>query len=103
MPIMVSVTLRGVPIELFDEVNKEVMASGHPATGLVAVFEHPVGDGDVRMVQIWMSEADHDVFDKVVDPPATLRRVLERHGLGPPQLVSREMIEVVSLVRGVNP
>ena len=43
MPIMVSVTLRRVP-ELFDEVNKEVMASGHPATGLVAVFEHPVGD-----------------------------------------------------------
>ena len=102
MPIMINVTLRGVPIEVFDEVNREVLGSGAPPTGLVAHFVHNVGDGDVRVVDVWMSEEDHDAHDDAVDPPEALARVLKRRGLGPAQLVGREIVEVVSLVRGSN-
>ena len=102
MPIMINVTLRGVPIEVFDEVNREVLGSGAPPTGLVAHFVHNVGDGDVRVVDVWMSEEDHDAHDDAVDPPEALARVLKRRGLGPAQLVGREIVEVVSLVRGLE-
>jgi len=97
---MTNVDLRNVPIDVFDEINRELNALENPPAGLVAHFVHPVGAGGVRIVNIWMSEDDHNAFDDANDPPGVLARLLRQRGLGPPELVSSELIEIRGLVIG---
>lgn len=98
--IMIHVNLRQVPIDVFDEVNQEIGAMENPPAGLVAHFVHPVGADGVRIVDVWMSEDDHDAFDAANDPPGVMARLLQQRGLAPPEFVSREVIEIGSLVIG---
>jgi len=100
MAIMVSLTLRNVPIELFEEVNRELGASENPPKGLIVHFVHPVDTDGVRIVDVWASEQAHDAFDDDTDPPGALAGLLRKQGLGPPQFVSRDVVEVQALVVG---
>ncbi len=97
---MIHVNLRNVPIEVFDEVNQEIGAVENPPAGLVAHFVHPVGTDGVRIVDVWMSEDDHDAFDAANNPPGVMAGLLRQRGLGPPEFVSREVIEIGALVTG---
>src|ERR1700729_946306 len=100
MAIMIHVNLRKVPIDVFDEVNQELGATENPPAGLVVHFAHPVGEVGVRIVDVWMSEDDHDAFDAANDPPALMARLLRRRGLDPPEFVSRDVIEIQGLATG---
>jgi hypothetical protein len=100
MAIMIHVNLRKVPIDVFDEVNQELGAIENPPAGLVVHFAHPVGEDGVRIVDVWMSEDDHDAFDAANDPPAVMARLLRQRGLDPPEFVSRDVIEIRGLVTG---
>ena len=98
--IMIHVDLRNVPIDVFDEVNQEIGAIENPPAGLVVHFAHPVGADGVRIVDVWMSEGDHDAFDAANDPPGVMARLLQHAVLAPPIFVSREVIEIGGLVTG---
>ena len=98
---MIHVNLRNVPIDVFDEVNQELGAIENPPAGLVVHFVHPVAGDGVRIVDVWMSEDDHDAFDAANDPPGVMARLLRQRGLGPPEFVSREVIEIGGLVTGL--
>ena len=100
MAIMIHVNLRNVPIDVFDEVNQEIGAIENPPAGLVVHFVHPVGADGVRIVDVWMSEGDHDAFDAANDPPGVMAGLLRQRGLDPPEFVSREVIEIGGLVTG---
>ncbi len=100
MAIMINVNLRNVPIDVFDEVNQELGAIENPPAGLVAHFVHAIGEDGVRIVDVWMSEDDHNAFDDANDPPGVMARLLRQRGLGPPELVSRDVIEIAGLVTG---
>lgn len=100
MAIMVTVTLRGVPVDAFDEVNAELDPVGDPPVGLYVHLVHAVDEDCVRIVDVWESEAAHDAYDEPRDPPAVLARVLARRGLARPELVGREVVEVHALVTG---
>lgn len=100
MAIMVTVTLRGVPADAFEDVNAELDARRDPPVGLYVHFVHAVGDDCVRIVDVWESEAAHDAYDEPRDPPAVLAKTLARRGLPPPELVSREVIGIQALITG---
>ena len=76
--IMVTVTLRNVPVEVFDKINRELGAVDNPLSGLVVHFVHPVGSDAVRIIDVWMSEDVHDAYDEAHDPPGALARILRR-------------------------
>jgi hypothetical protein len=98
--IMISVTLRGVPIDVFDQINRELGAIEDPPPGLVVHFVHPVDEDTVRIIGVWTSEDVHDAYDEVKDPPSVLARILADRGLDPPHLVGREVVEIQGLLRG---
>jgi hypothetical protein len=98
--IMVTVTLRGVAADAFDEVSAELDALRDPPIGLYVHFVHAVGDDCVRIVDVWESEAAHDAYDEPRNPPAVLAKTLARRGLSPPVLVSREVTGIQALVIG---
>jgi hypothetical protein len=100
MAIMVTVTLRGVPADAFEEVNTELDAVGDPPIGLFVHFVHAVGEDCVRIVDVWESEAAHDAYDEPRDPPAVLAKVLARRGLPRPELLGREVVDVTALITG---
>jgi hypothetical protein len=98
--IMVTVTLRGVPADAFDEVNAELDPVRDPPVGLYIHFVHEIGEDCVRIVDVWESEAAHDAYDEPRNPPGVLAEVLARRGLPPPELVSREVLDIQALVTG---
>lgn len=100
MAIMINVNLRNVPIDVFDEVNEELGAIENPPAGLVVHFVHQLGADGVRIVDVWMSEGDHDAYDAQNDPPGTMAKLLRQRGLGPPEFVSREVVDIGGLVTG---
>lgn len=101
MAVMISVTLGGVPIDVADELGARLGTVGEAGpTGLVAHCVQPVEEDALRIIDIWMSEADHDAFDDATDPPAVLRSILEEHGLAPPRFISRELVEVHNVICG---
>jgi heme-degrading monooxygenase HmoA len=100
MAIMITLTLGNVPIDVFEQINRELGAVENPPSGLVVHLAHPFGDDAVRVIDVWESEEDHDAFDDVMDPPGALRRLLTQRGIGPPQLIGREVVEVSALLRG---
>jgi hypothetical protein len=97
---MVTVTLRGVTADAFDEVNAELDAVREPPVGLYVHFVHAIGEDCVRIVDVWESEAAHDAYDEPRNPPAVLAKVLARRGLSPPELVSREVFSIQALITG---
>lgn len=100
MAIMVTVTLRGVPADAFDDVNAELDALHDPPIGLFVHFVHAVDEDCVRIVDVWESVAAHDAYDEPRDPPAVLTRVLMRRGLPRPELVAREVVDIHALITG---
>jgi hypothetical protein len=100
MAIMISLTLGGVPVDVFDQINEELDAHKHPPAGLVVHLAYAIDIDVVRVVDVWLSEEMHDAFDSSYDPPAALARILRQRGLGPPRLIGREVVEIQSLLRG---
>lgn len=97
---MISLTLGGVPVDVFDQINEELGAIKDPPRGLIVHLAYPVGGDAVRVVDVWMSEEAHDAFDDANDPPAVLAKILRERGLDPPRLIGREVVEIHSLLRG---
>ena len=93
MAIVISLTLKGVPTDAFDEVNAELRQDENPPPGLIVHLVHAVGADAVRVLDVWESEEAHDAFDDANHPPAVLAEVLARRGLGRPELIGREVFE----------
>ena len=76
MAIMISLTLGGVPVDVFDQINEELGAYKNPPAGLVVHLAYSVDVDVVRVVDVWLSEEMHDAFDGSCDPPAALAELL---------------------------
>jgi hypothetical protein len=100
--IMTSVTLRKVDINVFDEINRVLGAVDHPPSGLIVHFAYALSADAVRIIDVWQSEDAHDAYDTVHDPPGALARLHAERGLGSPLFVSREVVEIRALIRGVS-
>jgi hypothetical protein len=100
MAIMINLTLGGVPVDVFDQINEELGAINNPPAGLIVHLAYSADADVVRVVDVWLSEDLHDAFDASCDPPAVLARILRERGLGPPRLIGREVVEIQSLLRG---
>jgi len=100
MAIMISLTLGGVPVDVFDQINEELGAFNNPPAGLIVHLAYSVEVDVVRVFDVWTSEEMHDAFDSSYDPPAALARILHERGLDPPRLIGREVVEIQSLLRG---
>ncbi len=100
MAIMITLTLGGVPVDVFDQINEELGAFTNPPAGLIVHLAYSVDVDAVRVVDVWLSEEEHDAFDNSYDPPAALARILRERGLEPPRLMGREVVEIESLLLG---
>jgi hypothetical protein len=98
--IVISLTLKGVPTDAFDEVNAELGQVENPPQGLIVHLVHAVEADVVRVLDVWESEEAHDAFDSAYDPPAVLGKILARRGLGRPQLIGRDVFEAHALIKG---
>ena len=100
MAIVISLTLKGVPADAFDEVNAELGQLENPPRGLIVHLAHAMEADLVRVLDVWESEEAHDAFDAAYDPPAVLGQILARRGIGRPQLISRSVFEAHALIKG---
>jgi heme-degrading monooxygenase HmoA len=100
MAIVISLTLRGVPADAFEEVNAKLGQDESPPQGLIVHLVHAVDADTVRVLDVWESEEAHDAFDNAHNPPAVLAQVLARRGLVTPQLIARDVFVAEALVRG---
>jgi heme-degrading monooxygenase HmoA len=100
VPIVISLTLKGVPADTFDEVNAELGQVESPPQGLIVHLVHAVEPDVVRVLDVWESEEAHDAFDAAYDPPAVLGKVLARRGLSRPELIGRDVFEAHALIKG---
>ena len=66
MAIMVTLTLGGVPVDVFDQINEELGAFTNPPAGLIVHLVYSVDVDAVRVVDVWLSEEEHDAFENLL-------------------------------------
>lgn len=98
--IFTQVMPKGVPLDMIDAVTDAMGVKTDPPQGMV-VHTHWVQDGQVHIMDVWESAADHDAFVETLLMP-TMGKVAADRGFdiaaaGPPTMTTTE---VLTLVRG---